>query len=171
MGHVTDDAEPTRVLLRPATVADAPAAADLITQLGYPTTPAEMEQRLAAVFARPEYRTWVAVAGGLVVGLIGTCLGRSYAHNGFYGHLLALVVREGWRGQGIGALLVGQMERWLVEQGAETVAVTSRHMRQAAHRFYKRLGYEDTGIRLVKQLSAPTSAARTPRSTATSTRR
>jgi ribosomal protein S18 acetylase RimI-like enzyme len=81
--------------------------------------------------------------------------GRSYAHDGLYGHLLALVVEEGWRSQGIGALLVGQVERWFAEQGAETVVVTSRHLRQAAHRFYKRLGYEDTGIRLVKQLRVP----------------
>jgi GNAT superfamily N-acetyltransferase len=129
---------------------DAAAAAGLITQLGYPTTPAEMAQRLAAVSAHPDYCTWVAVVGGQVVGLAGTRLGRSYAHNGPYGQLLALVVGEGWRDRGIGALLVGQVERWFREQGAETVMVTSRHTWQAAHRFYKRLGYEDTGVRLVK---------------------
>jgi hypothetical protein len=43
-------------------------------------------------------------------------------------------------------------EKWFVGQGVGTVMLTSRYTRQDAHRFYKRLGYKDTGMRLAKEL-------------------
>jgi hypothetical protein len=44
-------------------------------------------------------------------------------------------------------------EDWLKEQGAVEIIVNSSHFREDAHRFYQRLGYENTGIRLVKSLT------------------
>jgi GNAT superfamily N-acetyltransferase len=144
----------TQPTIREATLADAAAIAGLITQLGYPATPAAMHGRLEALLADPDYRTWVAEAAGQVVGVAGAGVGLQYAGDGIRGQLLALVVDELWRRRGIGAALVATVERWLRERGADAVVVNSRHSRLDAHRFYKQLGYQDTGLRFVKALPA-----------------
>ena len=44
--------------IRTADLADAEALADLMTQLGYPTSQKEMSDRLAAIFPDPDYVTF-----------------------------------------------------------------------------------------------------------------
>ena len=48
--------------------------ADLITQLGYPTTPEEMTERLEQILTRAEYNTFVAETGAKIVGMLGVGL-------------------------------------------------------------------------------------------------
>ena len=123
-----------------------------MSQLGYPTSSDEMEGRLAGILSDSGYLTLIAEAREVAVGIIGIGVGRYYEKNGVYGRLLALVVDGGWRGRGVGASLVAQGERWLKERGATAIVVNSGRRRIDAHRFYRRLGYEETGVRLVKSL-------------------
>jgi GNAT superfamily N-acetyltransferase len=60
------------------------------------------------------------------------------------------VVDEKVKGHGIGASLVAEAERWLKEHKVTSIIVNSGKHRSEAHRFYGRLGYEETGVRLVK---------------------
>jgi GNAT superfamily N-acetyltransferase len=96
--------------------------------------------------------TYVAESAGEVVGVIGAGVGNYYEKNGSYGRLLALVVGERYRGRGVGASLVAEAELWLKGLGASTVIVNSGSQRGEAHRFYRRLGYSETGLRFVKAL-------------------
>ncbi|MBN1814147.1 MAG: GNAT family N-acetyltransferase, partial [Anaerolineae bacterium] len=54
-----------------------------------------------------------------------------------------LVVDEACRGQGIGRLLIRQIERWVREKGCDTIYVRSNIIREKAHGFYEGLGYEN----------------------------
>jgi GNAT superfamily N-acetyltransferase len=63
-----------------------------------------------------------------------------------------MVVDEALRGGGIGARLVRAAEEALAAQGCHMVEVTSHVRRTEAHRFYERLGYEKTSVRLAKAL-------------------
>ena len=139
-------------MIRSAVLADAPAIARLMTQLGYATAADEMKERLLGILPHTDYMTCVAESAGEVVGLIGAGRSRYYEKNGVYGRLLALVVDETWRGRGVGALLVAEAERWLTERGVTSVIVNSGRQRREAHRFYRRLGYLETGVRFVKSL-------------------
>ncbi|PSB23082.1 GNAT family N-acetyltransferase [filamentous cyanobacterium CCP1] len=140
------------VEIRDACLDDSPALACLISQLGYPTSSNEMKERLSAILIDPNYKTFVAEYQKEVIGIIGVGVGRYYEKNGIYGRLLALVVDEKWRSQGVGASLVAKAECWLKERKATSIVVNSGKQRGAAHRFYERLGYEETGLRLVKLL-------------------
>ena len=140
------------IIIREATDLDSPAIASLMTQLGYPTAPAEMRARLISILSHADYHTFVTELQGMVVGMVGICLGILYEKNGLHGRLLALVVDERWRGQGIGETLVAQAEEWIRACGGSLVIVNSSSHRIEAHRFYLRLGYELTGVRLVKFL-------------------
>ena len=142
-----------QVIIRSATLEDSAAIARLVTQLGYATSGDEMGKRLADILPHPDYMTCVAELEGQVVGMVGAGIGRYYEKNGYYGRLLALVVEEGRRGQGIGASLVAEAERRLQERGVTSVVVNSGSRRNEAHHFYLRLGYSETGLRFVKSLS------------------
>jgi GNAT superfamily N-acetyltransferase len=141
------------VKIRNACLDDSSAIARLISQLGYPTSSDEMKGRLAGILSDSDYETLIAEVRKDAVGVIGVGVSRYYERDGVYGRLLALVVDESWRGQGVGACLVAQAERWLKERGVTSVVVNSGKHRDAAHRFYRQLGYEETGVRLVKSLS------------------
>ena len=142
-----------QVRIRSAILEDSPAIARLMTQLGYATSVDEMEERLAGILPHPDHMTYIAELEGEVVGMIGVGISRYYEKDGAYGRVLALVVDETQRGRGIGASLVAEAERWLKERGAPSVVVNSGSQRGDAHRFYRRLGYSETGLRFVKSLS------------------
>jgi GNAT superfamily N-acetyltransferase len=142
----------TDLAIREARVSDALAVANLVTQLGYPTTGEEMSVRLDAILGRPDHILLVAETGGAIVGLVGACLALGLELNGPYGRLTGLVVDEAWRKQGIGEELMHAVEDWLLEHGARLSLITSGLHRDAAHAFYRRLGYQQTGLRFKKRL-------------------
>ena len=140
------------VKIRSACLDDSSAIACLMSQLGYPTSSDEMKERLAAIVPDSDCMTFVAEYQKEVVGVIGVGISYYYEKNGTYGRLLALVVDEKWKGHGIGASLVAEAERWLRERAVGSIVVNSGKQRKDAHRFYERLGYEETGLRFVKLL-------------------
>jgi GNAT superfamily N-acetyltransferase len=60
------------------------------------------------------------------------------------------VVASDVRGRGIGRALVHEAEQWARAKGSPRMSLTSGVQRAEAHEFYKRLGYEQTGVRLTK---------------------
>jgi len=133
-------------------MADATSIASLVTQLGYPSEPAEMAGRLKVLFSLPEYIIFVAEADGDIVGMVGAYMAYSLEFSGMYGRLTTLIVEESRRGAGIGKQLVEGIESWLKRQGAILCVVTSSSRRSDSHRFYENNGYLNTGIRFTKRL-------------------
>lgn len=146
--------EAARVLIRAALIGDAEPVANLITELGYPTTSEAMRDRLTMLLADPGYATFVADTDGDVVGVAGVTLSRYYEKDGLYARLVVLSVSSTARGLGIGGRLVQAVERWANTQGAREVLVNSGLHRGEAHRFYEQRGYSRTGYRFVKPLNA-----------------
>jgi GNAT superfamily N-acetyltransferase len=140
------------VKIRNACLDDSSAIARLMSQLEYPTSSDEMKVRLGAILSDSNFMTFVAEHRREVVGVIGLGVGRYYEKNGTYGRLLVLAVDEKWRGRGAGASLVGTAEYWLKERNVNSIIVNSGKHRSEAHSFYRRLGYEKTGVRFVKLL-------------------
>lgn len=143
----------SELTIRQAGQADAVDIARLVTQLGYPTSPAEMAERLESILRRPEYITFVAEISAQVVGMIGAYVGYAIEFTGVYGRLTGIVVEESFRGRGIGKLLMEKVEAWLQDQGVKMVILTSGKHRTETHEFYRALGYEETGLRFVKRFS------------------
>lgn len=140
------------VVIRLLGIGDVEPVSRLITELGYPTTPEAMRERLTAILADSGYATFVAEAGGDVVGVAGAALGLYYEKDGLYSRLVVLAVSSATRGLGIGGQLVRAVEHWAAGQGAREVFVNSGLHRVEAHRFYERCGYSRTGFRFVKTL-------------------
>jgi predicted N-acetyltransferase YhbS len=137
-------------VIRRATSADAAAIAPLLDELGYPSTAAQVEARLAALPA--DELVLVAEVDGQVAALAGLRVERLLERDEPSGRLTALVVGSRWRGRGLGESLVRAVEEEARAHGCERVVLTSGNHRSEAHTFYGRLGYEPTGRRFAKQL-------------------
>lgn len=94
----------------------------------------------------------VAELDGAVVGCLSTSHMRVLHRPAPVGRISMMVVDEALRGRGIGAALVRAAEALLAGQGCYVVEVTSHVRRTEAHRFYERLGYERTSVRLARML-------------------
>ena len=127
--------------VRPMTEADAAPVADLTTQLGYATTPAEATERIFILLERPDdHAALVAEEGGAVIGWVHVAIYTSL-ESGRVATIGGLIVGEGHRSGGIGVELLSAAEAWARENGAGKMVVRSRVTRERAHRFYEREGY------------------------------
>lgn len=135
-------------------IQDLEAVTKLMAHLGYPTSTENMVARMERIRSDPMYRTWVAEYRQQVVGLIGLRKVILYETDHPAVQVAALVTRPEYRGRGIGKALLRRAEAWSKEQGASLIYLTSgnRPEREAAHRFYRHMGYEISGYRFSKVL-------------------
>lgn len=148
-----DTTESVSIGVRDAAAGDAEALANLCTQLGYPSTAAEMPSRLTRLKADGGGRALVATRGAEVVGLATVHLRHALNHAAPLAQLSLLVVDERTRSQGVGRSLVAAVEAWAREQGCHRIIVTTALHRSNAHAFYERVGYVHTGRRYGKDFS------------------
>lgn len=141
-----------KTCVREATLDDAAALADLVTQLGYPSRSEEMVTRLTTLHTA-DSGLLVAEVGGAVLGVVhvqrlATLVLDDAAEIG------ALVVDAKWRGQGVGCTLLQAAEEWARQRGCSALHVRTNIVRQRAHEFYFRNGFRQvkTSLTLVKKL-------------------
>lgn len=140
------------VAIRDGRPADAAAIADLLAELGYPAEAARVERRLERIAADPGSRLFVAEVNGEIAGLGGLHMLPLVEHDELGCMLTAMVVRADHRRQGVGAELVGAVEREARSRGCSRLVLGSADRREDAHAFYESLGFEATGRRFVKTL-------------------
>jgi GNAT superfamily N-acetyltransferase len=120
---------------------DVDRLAVLCEQLGYPSTPAQVHQRLGQVLQDEDQAVFVAEGvAGQVVGWVQV-FGRQLLVVDRHAELGGLVVDEGHRGRGVGPQLMEQAEDWARARGCEALYVRSNVVREGAHRFYEGIGY------------------------------
>ncbi|HKR64314.1 MAG TPA: GNAT family N-acetyltransferase [Thermoanaerobaculia bacterium] len=125
------------VTIRAARAEDAAVIADLNGQLGYPTSAAEMAERLATI---GNDAVLVATQGEIVIAWIQVAI-TSSLESGAFAEIRGLIVDESHRSARIGAALVAAGEAWVRERGIARIRVRSNVIRERTHRFYERLGY------------------------------
>src|SRR6266513_1899452 len=127
--------------IRHAQPGDAAVLAQLMCELGYETTTAEMSQRLKSILSDPRYGTFVAKIDNELCGMIGTLTHVSHEHNDPSGKILALVVSKKQRRNGVGRALITAAEKDFADRNVKRVTLTARFEREEAHQFYEKLGY------------------------------
>jgi GNAT superfamily N-acetyltransferase len=141
-----DNAETQRLAeaklkIRRARPGDVARLAELAGELGYPTTTAEMKVRFRRVKPAALNAIFVAEDGGEVTGWIH--VGVSYLLEvPLRAEINGLVVSATTRSRGIGARLLEAAEAWARTKKCEGMSVRSNVIRERAHAFYERNGYE-----------------------------
>lgn len=130
------------ITIRPADERDVAQIASLAGELGYPTSPADMAERVAAISGRADHALFVAEENGECTGWVHVCLTDSI-DTGRRAEILGLVVTEGRRGSGTGTALIRRAEEWSAAV-CDRIRVRSNVVRTRTHGFYERLGYKTT---------------------------
>lgn len=131
----------TFATVRPARPGDAEALAGLATQLGYPSSPGELTERLPHVLEAANAAVLVATdAADRPVGWLHVELKHSLVAPPA-AQVMGLVVDEAFRDRGLGAELLRRAEEWAAARGCHALLVATRVTREDAHRFYRREGY------------------------------
>lgn len=95
----------------------------------------------------------VADDDGEVVGVCQVIIFQHFQHTGGRCcELESVYVRSDKRGEGIGAMLLAAAEALARERGCYRVQLTSRNVREDAHRFYVANGFEQTSQGFKKTL-------------------
>src|SRR5260370_36276945 len=128
--------------IRRARVSDAPHLAALTGQLGYPATTAQIRKRLQGI--KPASQNAVFVADSAKDGVIGWLhVSRDVLlESEIRAEVNGLVVAEGQRSLGAGARLLAAAEDWARKHGCKSMSGPSNVIRERAHKFYERNGFE-----------------------------
>ncbi|HEY2460348.1 MAG TPA: GNAT family N-acetyltransferase [Candidatus Acidoferrum sp.] len=136
--------------IRRARAGDASQLADLSGQLGYPSTPAEIAKRLRRLRPASLHAVFVAETSDSTAGRARDRLVIGWLHVsvehlvevGTRAEVNSLIVADGQRSLGAGAQLLKAAEEWALTHGCKSVSVRSNVVRDRAHKFYERNGYE-----------------------------
>ena len=134
----------TNLRIRHARRSDAERIAQLSGELGYPATPAQIAARLRRLKPPSEHAVFVAESADKATGILGW-LHVSVSHlleSDARAEVNGLIVAEGQRSAGAGAKLLIAAERWARKHGCGGMNVRSNVIRERAHIFYERNGYE-----------------------------
>ena len=133
-----------RVKIRKARRADAEQIAQLSGELGYPATTAQITARLRQLAPASKHAVFVAESLDAPLGLIGWVhISVAYLlESDIRAEVNGLIVSELHRSAGAGAKLLEAAEDWARRRGCEGMNVRSNVVRERAHKFYERQGYE-----------------------------
>jgi len=135
-------ANKSELKIRRAKSSDAARLADLTGQLGYPATEAQIRERLRGIKPAAEHNVFVAEAAR--EGVIGWLhVSRQVLlESEVRAEVNGLVVADGQRSLGAGARLLAAAEEWARKHGCKSMSVRSNVIRERAHKFYERNGYD-----------------------------
>lgn len=93
-------------------------------------------------------------AVGMIIGIIEELSERDLLEckHSKIGTILQLYVTEEYRKQSVGSLLMDKMESYFTDQGCDVIYVGILEPNKHAHKFYKKKGYEDRVIELMKKI-------------------
>lgn len=149
-----DDAVPvqklaTIMIIRKADITDLPRLAELFSQLGYPNTVAELEQRWPE-FNHRDADCWVAVKDPDIVGVLTQNYVLPLSTTAQYAVVSAFVVDEAVRRSGAGTALMRRAEQEARTRGCSHIELSSSMRRPQAHLFYEGYGFTEVPKRYVK---------------------
>lgn len=129
------------IAFRRARPEDAALLVDLVGQLGYPSSAAEVARRMARILAREDHVLFVAEERSRPLGWVHVLEFTTLASEPC-ALISGLVVESAARRRGVGRALVALAEDWARGRGLSAMRLRSRVTRADAHAFYRQLGYE-----------------------------
>jgi GNAT superfamily N-acetyltransferase len=129
------------IRVRRGRLGDASAIAELSGQLGYPATPAEIRSRMKKLKPATQHALFVAESNKAVIGWLHVSVS-PLIEVPLRAEVNGLVVSEAVRSRGAGQRLLASAERWAAQRGCHSMSVRSNVIRERAHAFYERHGYE-----------------------------
>lgn len=126
--------------IRIAALADAARIATLSTQLGYDMTAEKTTAALILLGQSSNDVVYVATDSDKVIGWMRILYTTRLVCSP-YCEVVALIIDEDYRGQGIGRSLIDFSKPWCKKKECSKIVVRSNVVRHGAHSFYTTLGF------------------------------
>ncbi len=142
------------VIFRDAVYSDCESLAMLMTQLGYPSTKEQMQDRYTIIKKQEDYKTIIAEMDGKIIGMSGMIKLYFWEQDGYYFKIQTFVIDKAYHRKGIGKLLMHEREKYARLKKAKIIALTSgnRSERTDAHYFYPAMGFTASSTGYKKKL-------------------
>ncbi|NIJ54805.1 GNAT family N-acetyltransferase [Dyadobacter arcticus] len=98
-------------------------------------------------------RYFIAYYSGKPVGMVSCHIQPLLHHAALVSEIQEMYVVPEYRSHEIGKALIARVVKFAKEHGAIQLEVTSRDIREQAHRFYQREGFEKSHVKLVRYFS------------------
>ena len=131
------------ITIRTATMDDAAVVANLLTQLGYPSSVHEARERIAYLQGEHD-AILLATDGRQVHGMATVHILPVIHYTGSMARVTAFVVDEACRGRGVGKTLLAAIREFAAARRVPRIEVVSGNHRPQAHAFYEGAGYRRT---------------------------
>ena len=138
--------------VRRPTIRDAAAVQALLQQLGYAASVEETAARIRRSARSSRAFLAIATADKTVVGVISAAVSPYFPDGTDLCRVTALVVDQAHRSGGIGEALLERALDFARQSGCAAVEVTTANARDRAHRFYEKMGFEQTSVRFYRAL-------------------
>lgn len=130
-----------KLKIRRAKSSDAARIAEMSGQLGYPATKKEIVARMKRLTPASQHALFVAELAGRVIGWVHVTASRLLEVPP-RAEVNGLIVDEAARSGGAGKRLLQEAEKWAKRTGCQGMSVRSNVIRERAHQFYEKHGYE-----------------------------
>ncbi|MCF2488734.1 GNAT family N-acetyltransferase [Dyadobacter sp. CY347] len=98
----------------------------------------------------PNISYFIAKLGDEAVGMVSCHIQPLLHHAALVAEIQEMFVEPQYRSQQVGKALMEQVTAFATTNGAIQIEVTSRNVREQAHRFYQREGFEKSHVKLVR---------------------
>ncbi|SKB48782.1 GNAT family N-acetyltransferase [Dyadobacter psychrophilus] len=98
----------------------------------------------------PNVSYFIAELGTNPVGMVSCHIQPLLHHAALVAEIQEMYVEPEFRSQQVGKALMLQVTNFAKSKGAIQIEVTSRNVREQAHRFYQREGFEKSHVKLVR---------------------
>jgi ribosomal protein S18 acetylase RimI-like enzyme len=152
----------TTLEIRPCTADDLPAVRDLMWQLDEVAHSTHdfrldvLEKLLADMAASPEtYLNLVGVVESRVVAFMSLLFYKTLFHTGGTALINELVVDRGFRGGGIGSILVHKAKEEAIARRMDEIEVGTERTNRLARQFYRKCGFDQEYVLLGLEFTTP----------------
>jgi GNAT superfamily N-acetyltransferase len=146
-----------QILIREADITDLSEILAIYNQPDMDDGKALTVEQAAVIFrkmsAYPNYKLFVAVDSGKIVGTFALAIMDNLAHMGAASGLIEdVVVKTKYQGKGIGKQMMDYAVECCRKYGCYKVALSSNSKREKAHHFYESLGFAKHGYSFLLEL-------------------
>jgi GNAT superfamily N-acetyltransferase len=146
-----------KVAIREAVIEDLSSIVELYKQPDMDNGEVLSIEQAEVIFKRisayPNYKIYVAVDDGKIIGTFALAIMDNLAHMGATSGLIEdVVVKTDWQGKGIGKQMMKHAMESCRVQGCYKVALSSNLKREKAHHFYESLGFKKHGYSFLLEL-------------------
>jgi len=131
-----------QIVIREARKEDCAEITNLTNQLGYPSTLEKICEIMDLVLAHKDHQVFIAEKDKIIVGYIHLIHSMRIGSNPFV-EIVAFIIDESSRSLGIGSSLIRESEKWTSGLGLKDIRIRSNIIRQEAHNFFQKRGFQN----------------------------